>query len=106
MYLRCFPPVRAEEQVDDVIVHLDLALEVRVDHLANWRRAVLRKGKAHVSEPVRPPGTPPSTQWLLSWIVRQAHTREPHHLNLAAELDEPLLEQLDLRRLAAAVETL
>lgn len=40
--LRCLPPVGAEKQVDDMIVHIDLALQVRVDHLANWRCAVCR----------------------------------------------------------------
>ena len=33
-------------------------------------------------------------------------TWEPHHFDLPAQLDEPLLEELHLRRLAAAVEPL
>lgn len=35
--LRCLPAVGTEEQVNDMIVHLDLAHEVVVDHLPDGR---------------------------------------------------------------------
>ncbi len=36
----CLPPVCTEEQVNDMVVHLNLALQVAINHLANWRCSI------------------------------------------------------------------
>jgi hypothetical protein len=38
--IRCLPPIRAEQQVDYMVVHVKLTFEIRVDHLANRRGTV------------------------------------------------------------------
>ena len=79
-----------------MVVHVDLALEIGIDHLANWGRPVFFEAESQ-SISFAPPFLTPTDG-------RRAHTREPHHLDLAAELHEALLEQLDLGGFATPVQ--
>lgn len=36
IHLHSFPAVGAEEKMNDMVIHLNVALEVSIDHLPNW----------------------------------------------------------------------
>lgn len=36
IHLHSFPAVGAEEKMNDMVIHLNVALEVGIDHLPNW----------------------------------------------------------------------
>lgn len=82
-----------------MVVQVHIALQVGINHLPNRRRPICT-----TNQPSSIPAfTCPSNHHLKSKLRL---TRKSHHLGRPPLLHKPLLKQLHLRRLAAAVQAL
>jgi hypothetical protein len=86
---RCFPTIGAEQEVDDMVVHLGITLQVAVDHLPDRRCSVLKESVS------------PS---LETEMASRGLTWEPHDLDAFPALRQPLLQQLYLCCLATPIQ--
>lgn len=74
-----------------MIIHLNIALEITINHLTDWRRPIYTHNQQATTKP---------------HTVSKTLTRKSHNLDLPPLLDKPLLQQLDLRRLPATIQPL